>query len=293
MPTVIITCAVTGGDDSVLKKHPRIPKTPNEIAEACLAAAEAGAAMVHIHVRDPETGMPSNETELYGRAFEQVRASNKEVIVNLTAGMDGEIVLKRTFPPELDPATTLTSAEERVRHVVELKPDVASLDCGVFGDGEFIYVTTMPDLQYMAEAMRSAGVKPEIECFELGHVANGLQLIKNGFIDDPPLFQVCLGTSGGAPATASSLQAMVSHLPPNAVWQAFGVGAQEMPVVALAAASGGHVRVGLEDNIYLRKGVLADNQDLVRNAAEIIERLGYKVATPAEARETFGLRSVS
>ena len=294
MPSVIITCAVTGGVDEVIEKHPRIPKSPNEIAEACLASAEAGAAQVHIHVRDPETGMPANDIELYDSVMVQIRKHNREVVINLTGGMDGEIVLKPTFPPELDlENTSLKSPEERVRHIVELKPDVASLDCGIFGDEDGIYFVSMTDLQYMADAMRSAGVKPEIECFDLRHVRNGLNLIKDGFIDGPPLFQICLGTWAGADANPDVLRGMVAQLPEGAVWSAFGVGRKQMPIAALAAVLGGQVRVGLEDNLYLRKGVLANNQDLVRNAAEIIDRMGYAIATPQEARERLGLRAVS
>ncbi|MEO0398686.1 MAG: 3-keto-5-aminohexanoate cleavage protein [Pseudomonadota bacterium] len=290
MQPIILTCAVTGGDASVLAKHPRIPKSPNEIAEACLAAAEAGAAVTHIHVREPETGVPCNDIELYGRVMEQIRAANKDVLINFTGGMDGDLVLTRSDPPRIDAeASTVRSAQERVRHIVELKPDIASLDVGVVGGDDDIYVIHPDEAKAMAEAMRDAGVKPELECFEFGHIEVALRLIREGVIDGPPLFQICLGTGYAAPADQMTLQAMTARLPHDAVWAAFGCGRTEMPMVAATAIMGGNVRVGLEDNIYLRKGVLADNEDLVRNAAEIIDRLGYTLATPAEARERLGL----
>ena len=293
MTPTIITCAVTGGDDAVLEKHPRIPKTPNEIAEACLAAAEAGASIVHIHVRDPETGLSCNELDLYGQVMEQIRAANREVIINLTGGVDCDIAFVRDkFPPEIDvEETTMLAPKERIRHILELKPDMASLDVGIVGDEDVFYYIRPSEAKLMAEAMRDAGVKPELECFDLSHVEVALKLVGDGVVEEPPLFQICLGTSIGAPANQIALQAMIYRLPPNAVWAAFGCGRSQMPMVATVANLGGQVRVGLEDNIYLRKGVLADNQSLVRNAADIIDRLGYAIATPLEARERLGLRA--
>ncbi|MEM6415380.1 MAG: 3-keto-5-aminohexanoate cleavage protein [Pseudomonadota bacterium] len=290
MEPVIITCAVTGGDDAVLEKHPRIPKTPSEIAEACLAAAEAGAAVVHIHVRDPETGLATSKTELYAEVVEEIKRSNKDVLINLTGGCEGDVVFTETDPPQLDPSSDLRSAEVRVRHIVELKPDLASLDVGVAGTEESFYVIRPSEARYMAEAMRAAGVKPELECFEFGHIEIALKLIKDGVVEDPPMFQLCLGTGSGAPGDPKVLQHLVSRLPHDCVWGAFGCGRTEMPIAATAAVMGGNVRVGLEDNIYLKKGVLADNQDLVRNAAEIIDRVGYTVATPDDARRRLNLK---
>ncbi|KAA3447256.1 NADPH:quinone reductase [Mesorhizobium sp. SARCC-RB16n] len=286
---VMITCAVTGGGSDVLKKHPNIPKTPKEIAQATLDAAKAGAAIVHIHVRDPKTGAPSNRFELYEEVVNRVRDAAVDVVINLTCGMDGELELSSLEPLKLSDTSTLTDPITRCLHAIKLKPELSTLDCGTMAFDERIYVARMSDLRAMAELMRNAGVKPELECFDLSHIETAKRLIKDGAIDGPPLFQFCLSTGYGAPATASVIQAMKDLLPEGAIWGGFGCGIDEMPAVGQLTAMGGHVRVGLEDNIYLRRGVLALNTDLVENAVGIIERMGRAVASPAEAREILNI----
>lgn len=287
---IIVTCAVTGANSAVLSKHPAIPKTPEEIAAAALEAARAGASIVHIHVRDPKTGLASNELNLYSEAVERIRASSTDVVINLTCGMDGEITFDSLDPIKLGAGTTLKTPKLRVQQALHLKPEIASLDCGTIGfTGDRIFVVRMSDLREMAALLREAGVKPELECFELGHIENAKRLIAENLIEGPPLFQLCLGTGASAPATPLVVEVMRSQLPSEAIWAAFGCGIDEMPMVAQVVNSGGHVRVGLEDNIWLRKGVLASNSDLVANAVDIIRKLGCEPATPAEARQMLNL----
>lgn len=285
----IITCAVTGGSEDVVAKHPNFPITPKEIADAAIGAAKAGAAIAHIHVRDPETGLPSTEFTLYKETVERIRDSGVDLILNLTCGMDGEIEIESLSPFKLGPGTTLKNAEDRVSHAVSLKPELGSLDCGVADFYDAIYIARPDDLRTMARLLREAGVKPEIECFDFKHIENAKMLIEERLIDAPPVFQLCLGTGDGAPAHADVLRVMVDQLPEGAIWAAFGCGRQEMPIVAAAAAMGGHVRVGLEDNLYIRRGEFASNEQLVENAAEIITRIGGSVATPDEARDILQL----
>ncbi|MDE5446987.1 3-keto-5-aminohexanoate cleavage protein [Bradyrhizobium sp. CSA207] len=286
---VIVTCAVSGGGSAVLAKHPNLPKTPSQIADAALEAAKAGAAVVHIHVRDPDTGRPSNRFELYEQVVKRLRDASTDVIINLTSGMDGELVLDSVDPIRIGTATTLKNPTGRCLHALKLQPELSSLDCGTMAFGDRIFVARMSDLRELAKLMRDAGVKPELECFDLSHVETAKELISQGSIAAPPLFQFCFGTGYGAPAVLLALQAMRELLPLGAVWGGFGCGADEMPVAAQLVAMGGHVRVGLEDNIYLRRGVLASNAELVDNAVGIIERMGASVATPAEARAIFGV----
>ncbi|MBP1885148.1 3-keto-5-aminohexanoate cleavage protein [Sinorhizobium mexicanum] len=285
----IITCAVTGGGSAVLEKHPNIPKTPAQIADAALEAAKAGAAVVHIHVRNPDTGAPSNCFELYERVVKKIRDAATDVIINLTSGMDGTVVFDSLEPLELSKTSTLKDPLGRCLHAVKLQPELSTLDCGTMTFDEEIFVARMSDLREMASLMREAGVKPELECFELGHIENAKKLISESVIDSAPLFQFCLSTGYGAPAVPIVLQAMRELLPPGALWSGFGCAADEMPMVGHLVAMGGHVRVGLEDNIYLRRGVLATNAQLVENAVGIIERMGASVATPAEARTILGV----
>ena len=289
--SVIITCAVTGAGDT-LAKHSGVPVTPESIAEAAISAAQAGAAVAHIHVRDPETGQGSRDVELFTQAVELVRASDTDVIINLTAGMGGA-----WFPSDEDPAmpgpgTDNIGPEERLAHVEVLQPEICSLDCGTmnFGDNE-IYISTPDCLRRQAGLLQRWGVKPEMEVFELGHIHFARQLMDEGLIDDPPLFQICLGIPWGAPADPESMMAMRNALPAGANWAGFGVSRMEMPMVAQAVLLGGNVRVGLEDNLYLDRGVLASNAQLVERAFEIIERLGARVVGPDEARKQLGLRA--
>ena len=289
---VIITCPITGAGDA-WAKHPDLPVTPEQIAEAVITAAQAGAAVAHIHVRDPETGQGSRDVDLFSDVVERVRASDTDVIINLTAGMGGAWFPNNNGDPSTPgPGTDMVGPEERLAHVNKLRPDICSIDCGTmnFGDNE-IYISTPEYLRTMAGLVQEWGVKPELEVFDLGHISLARQLIAEGLIDDPPLFQICLGIPWGADANADSMIAMRNALPPGANWAGFGVGRMEMPMVAQAVLLGGNVRVGLEDNLYLEKGVLASNADLVTRAREIIERLGAAVATTDEARETLGLKS--
>ena len=289
---VIITCPITGAGDA-WAKHPGLPVTPEQIAEAVITAAQAGAAVAHIHVRDPETGQGSRDVDLFTDVVERVRASDTDVIINLTAGMGGAWFPNESGDPSTPgPGTDMIGPEERLAHVNKLRPDICSIDCGTmnFGDNE-IYISTPGYLRTMAGLVQEWGVKPELEVFDLGHVSLARQLIAEGLIDDPPLFQICLGIPWGADANADSMIAMRNALPPGANWAGFGVGRMEMPMVAQAVLLGGNVRVGLEDNLYLERGVLASNADLVIRAKEIIERLGAAVATADEARETLGLKS--
>jgi len=287
---VIITCPITGAGDA-WSKHPELPVSPEQIADAVISAAQAGAAVAHIHVRDPETGQGSRDVDLFADVVERVRASDTDVIINLTAGMGGAWFPGDDGDPSMPgPGTDMIGPEDRLAHVNKLRPDICSLDCGTmnFGDNE-IYVSTPAYLRTMAKLLQEWGVKPELEVFDLGHIRLAGQLIKEGLIDAPPLFQICLGIPWGAEADTDSMLAMRNALPPGSIWAGFGVGRMEMPMVAQAVLLGGNVRVGLEDNLYLEKGVLASNADLVTRAREIIERLGAAVASPDEAREALGL----
>ncbi len=287
---VIITCAVTGAGDT-LDKHPGIPITPEQIAEAAISAAQAGAAVAHIHVRDPATGQGSRDVEFFRQAVELVRDSDTDVIINLTAGMGGAWFPGEDNPGLAGPGTDMIGPEKRLAHVAALKPEICTLDCGTmnFGDDE-IYISTPRYLRTMARLVQEWGVKPELEVFDLGQIWLAQQLIDEGLIDSPPLFQICLGIPWGAPADSETMFAMRNALPADALWAGFGISRMEMPMVAQAVLLGGNVRVGLEDNLYLDKGVPASNAQLVQRAVEIIERLGSRVAGPDEARNILGLR---
>jgi len=288
-PKVIISCAVTGAGDTV-GKHPAIPVTPRQIADSALEAHEAGAAIVHLHVRDPATGKAARDPELYRETVGLIRASRADVVINLTAGMGGDFFFNPADPFRAGPGADLADAGERVAHVEELRPEICTLDCGSLNFGEGAFLATAGLLREMARRIQAIGVKPEIECFELGHVWLAKQLIAEGLIDPPPMFQLCLGIPWGAEATTESMLAMRAHLPPGANWAGFAIGRMQMPFVAQAALLGGHVRVGLEDNLWLDRGVPASNGALVKRAREILERMGAEVAGAAEARATLGLR---
>jgi uncharacterized protein (DUF849 family) len=289
---VIITCAVTGAGDA-WDRHPDLPVTPPQIADAVILAAKAGAAVAHIHVRDPETGKGARDIELYEKVVELVRGSDTDVIINLTAGMGGAWFPDDEKPSFPGPGTDMIGPEERLAHVEALRPDICSLDCGTmnFGDNE-IYISTPQYLWKMAEMIQSWGVKPELEVFDLGQIWFANQLIDAGLITSPPLFQLCLGIPWGAPADTESMLAMRNALPADANWAGFAVSRMEMPMVAQAILLGGNVRVGLEDNLYLSKGVLASNAELVEHAVEIVESLGSRVVGPEEAREQLGLKAL-
>jgi uncharacterized protein (DUF849 family) len=283
----MITCAVTGGGEGNLKS-PHVPITPEQIANDALKAARAGATAVHIHVRDPKTGKSSRKLELYREVFERIREVNTDVIINLTGGMGGELLFGPQddllkFQPEMD----FVSPEERIEHIVALHPDVASFDVGSVNFGEALYATTSSWNEYIAGRYQEAGVLPELEVFELGHIEEAKALFRKGLLPATTVFQLCLGI--GAPATPEGLLAMRSNLPADATWFAFGVGARQIPTAGLAVLLGGHVRVGLEDNLYLSRGVLATNEQLVERARNIIETLGCNVMSTQGAREHLGL----
>ncbi len=288
---VVVTCAVTGAGDTV-GRHPGVPVTPEQIATAAIEAAKAGAAVAHIHVRDPETGKGSRDPELFRQVVDRVRSSGTDVIVNLTAGMGGDWVPRADDPAMPGPGTDMIGPLERLAHVQDLLPEICSLDCGTlnFGNGNEIYISTPPYLRKMAELTKEWGVKPELEVFELGHIRFARQMIAEGLIAEPPMFQICLGIPWGADQTVDTMKVMKDELPPGASWASFGISRMQMPMAAAAVAMGGNVRVGLEDNIYLDRGVLATNAQLVERVVGIIERMGARAVTPAEARTKLGLR---
>ncbi len=287
---VIVSCAVTGAGDTY-GKHPDLPVTPDQIAASAIEAAKAGAAIVHIHVRDPETGAGSRDPALFREVVEQLRASDTDMVINLTAGMGGDYFPDEDDPSRGGPGTDMVGPAERLRHVEDLKPDICSLDCGTLNFGDGVYISTPPYLREMAARIRELGVKPELEVFDLGHLAFANQMVAEDLIAPPPLYQICLGIPWGAPADTATMMRMRDMLPEGAEWAAFGISRHEMPMVAQAVLLGGHVRVGLEDNLYLGKGVFASNAQLVTRSIEIIERLDRRVATPDEARDMLGLKT--
>ena len=289
---VIVTCAVTGAGDTV-GKHPAIPITPKEIAAAAIEAAKAGAAVAHCHVREPGSGKPSRRVELYKEVVERIRESNTDVIINLTAGMGGDLVVEDANPGQQGPGSDLVGAIERLAHVEALLPEICTLDCGTlnFGDGNLTYVSTPEMLRKGAKRVQELGVKPELECFDTGHVWMANNLFKEGLISGQPMYQLCLGIPYGAPATTEAMLTMRNMLPKEAIWASFGIGRTQMAMVAQAVVLGGHVRVGLEDNIWLDKGVHASNGSLTERACEIITRLGARPLTPKEARIKLGLKA--
>jgi len=288
---VVVTCAVTGAGDTT-GKSPHVPVTPKDIAAAAIEAAKAGAAIAHIHVRDPDTGKGSRDPKLFKEVVDRVRDSGTDVVINLTAGMGGDWVPSDEDPAMPGPGTDMISAEERLAHVHECLPEICSLDCGTlnFGNGNEIYISTPPMLRHMAALTKEWGVKPELEVFELGHIRFATQMIHEGLIAEPPMFQICLGIPWGADQSVDTMKAMKDHLPQGANWAGFGISRMQMPMAATAVALGGNVRVGLEDNIYLDRGVLATNGQLVTRAIEILERMGARALSPQEARNKLRLR---
>jgi uncharacterized protein (DUF849 family) len=287
---VIITCAVTGAGDTTSRSN-LVPITPHQVADAAIEAARAGAAVVHVHVRDPETGAGSRDPALFREAVDMIRDSGVDMIINLTAGMGGDWVPSEEDPSLPGPGSDMIGPEERLAHVIDCKPDICSLDCGTMNfAGDYAYINTAPFLRRMAEMVQEIGVKPELEVFDLGQIRLARSLIDDGLIDAPPMFQLCLGIPWGAGADTETMTAMKQALPPGALWAGFGISRMQMPMVAQAVLLGGNVRVGLEDNIYLDKGVLASNGMLVERAVEIIERMGARVLGADEARAKIGLK---
>jgi len=286
---VMISCAVTGSADTP-GRNPAVPVTPEQIANSAIDAAKAGASIVHIHVRDPQTTRPSMDPALYGEVVDRIRRSGSDVLINLTTGPGARYAPTVEDPMKPGPGTTMKSPPERVRHVVQLKPDICSLDMGSMNMGGYAFINTPAILEAMAVAIRDAGVMPELEVFEAGHLLLAKRLIETGHVKKPSLFQICLGISWAQPATTEAMTYMRGLLPADCTWFAFGISLHQFPMVAQAVLLGGHPRVGLEDNIYLEKGKLApSNAALVEKAARIIEILGDQVATPTEARQILGL----
>ncbi|WP_020494842.1 3-keto-5-aminohexanoate cleavage protein [Sciscionella marina] len=294
MTSTIITCALTGAGDTVGKSD-RVPVTPRQIADSAIEAANAGAAVVHIHVRDIETGQGSRDVALYRETVRLVRESGVDVVLNLTAGMGGDLFIDVEDPLKPVEGTDLVNGLQRLPHVEELLPDICTIDCGSlnFGEGSQLYISTPDMLRTGAARIQELGVKPEMEIFDTGQLWFAKQMVAEGLIDPPPLFQLCMGIPYGAPAEPALLQTMVELLPENAQWASFAIGRNQMRWVAQSVLLGGHVRVGLEDNLYLSKGVKASNGQLVERAVEIVEDLGATVATAAEAREQLGLKGTN
>ncbi len=288
-----ITCALTGAGDTTGRSD-RVPVTPAEIAEAGIEAARAGAAVIHVHVRDPETGQPARDPALYREVVERVRESEVDVVLNLTAGMGGDLTLgptDRPLPPS-QAGTDMAGAEERLAHVAELLPEICTLDCGTmnFGEGDYIMTNTPAMLADMAKRVQALGVRPEIEVFDTGHLAFAKRLAGQGLIDEPVMVQFCMGVPWGAPDDIGTLMSLVNNLPAGWTFSAFSLGRNQLPYAALAVLAGGNVRVGLEDNIWLDRGVLATNADLVRRAVAVVENMGVRVLGPEAVREKLALR---
>lgn len=295
---VILTCAVTGAGDTSAK-NPNVPVTPEQIANDCIASAHAGASIAHIHVRDPETAAHSHKSEYFREIVDRVRDSDTDVVLNFTAGGGGDLFPELTGEQgeqrqiRAAAGSDLQTPSERHAPIGELLPEICTLDCGSLNFGDMVYLNSADWLREHAALVRDAGVKPELECFDLGHVWYARQLIDEGLISGDPLFQLCLGIPWGAEAEPQTLLAMRDRLPANANWAAFGIGRMQMPMVAQAMIAGGHVRVGLEDNLYLSRGVKADNAGLVAKAAGIIDSLGGSVMDPQTTRNHLGLRGAN
>lgn len=290
---IVLTCAVTG-NAPFNSKHPAFPVTPAEIARECVAAAQAGAAVVHVHVRNPKTGAGSRDPKLFKETVDRIRQSNTDVIVNLTAGLGAFLLPDPADESRALPESDVISVDARVEHLAECRPEMASLDITtgnqVEGDMEFVYLNTTRTLRAMAKRFQELGVKPELEVFGPGDIEFGKQLCQEGLVSGRPLFQFVLGVKWGAPADTKTIVYLRDLLPDGALWAALGIGRLEFPVLAQTALLGGNVRVGLEDNLYLSRGVFATNGQLVERARMIIEALGYELANPAEARQLLGLK---
>ena len=290
---VFITCAVTGAGDTTGRSN-KVPVTPRQIADACIEAAAAGAAVVHIHVRNPETGGPTRDPALYAEAVGHIKESGTDVVINLTAGMGGDLTLGSVENP-LPPAaagTDMAGATERLAHVAKILPEICTIDCGTmnFGEGDYIMTNTPAMLKAMALQVQALGVRPEIEAFDTGHVLLAKWLKDQGLIDDPVVIQLCMGIPWGAPDDMATLMAMTANLPDDWVFSAFSIGRNQLPYAAMAVLAGGNIRVGLEDNIWLDKGVLATNGQLVERAATIARAMGSRVMSPAEVRAKLKLQ---
>ncbi len=288
---VFITCAVTGSGGTQDRSH-HVPRSPEQIANSAIAAAQAGAAIVHCHVRDPETGVASRDPKLYRELTERIRDAKTDVVLNLTAGMGGDLYFgPPSSPLPLQEGTDMGSAEDRMEPIADCLPEICTLDCGTmnFAEADYVMTNTPGMLQTMGKMMTELGVKPEIEAFDTGHLWYAKKLVEDGILDSPALVQLCMGIPWGAPDDMNTFMAMVNNIPSDWNWSAFSIGRNQMPFVAAAVLAGGNVRVGLEDNIWLEKGVLATNESLVQKAVGIIERMGANIMSPAQVREKLGL----
>ena len=289
---VFITAAITGSGNTQ-DRSALVPRSPEQIADAALAAAKAGAAIVHCHVRDPESGAPSRLRSLYREVTDRIRQSDTDMVLNLTAGMGGDLVFGPVDAPLplRDKATDMAGAAERVAHIAECRPEICTLDCGTmnFAEADYVMTNTPGMLRAMAGIMQEIGVRVEVEAFDTGHLWLAKQLVKEGLITDPVLVQLCMGVPWGAPDDLNTFMAMVNNVPDDWVFSAFSLGRHQMPYVAAAVLAGGNVRVGLEDNLYLERGVLATNAQLVDKAASLIEKMGVEVMSPQQVRDELRL----
>ena len=288
---VFITCAVTGSGSSQ-DRSPHVPRSPKQIADSAIEAAHAGAAIVHCHVRDPETGVPSRDLKLYREVTDRVRDADIDVVLNLTAGMGGDMIFGAPNAPlPLADGTDMIGAAERVAHIAECLPEICTLDCGTmnFAEADYVMTNTPGMLEAMGSMMEEFGVKPEIEAFDTGHLWLAKNLVEKGILKSPALVQLCMGIPWGAPNDLNTFMAMVNNVPSDWNWSAFSIGRDEMPYVAAAVLAGGNVRVGLEDNLWLAKGQLATNAQLVERAVTIIEGMGANIMGPEAVREKLNL----
>jgi len=289
---VFITCAVTGSG-ATQDRSPHVPRSPKQIADSAIAAAKAGAAVVHCHVRDPETGAPSRDPKMFREVTDRIREADTDVVLNLTAGMGGDITFGSVEAPLPVNAsgTDMAGATERVAHIAECRPEICTLDCGTmnFAEADYVMTNTPGMLRAMGTMMTELGVKPEIEAFDTGHLWFAKQLVEEGILSSPALVQLCMGVPWGAPDDLNTFMAMVNNVPVGWTYSAFALGRNQMPYVAASVLAGGHVRVGLEDNLMLGRGQLATNAELVTRAVEIIESLGARVIGPEDVRRKLGL----
>ena len=290
-PNIFITCAITGSG-STQDRSSNVPRSPKQIADSAIAAAKEGAAIVHCHVRDPETGVPSRDPALYRELTERIRDSKTDVVLNLTSGMGGDMFFgPPSAPLPLQNDTDMGSAESRMEPIADCLPEICTLDCGTmnFGEGDYVMTNTPDMLRTMGRLMTELGIKPEIEAFDTGHLWFAKQLVEEGIIEGPALVQLCMGIPWGAPNDLNTYMAMVNNIPSDWHWSSFSISRDQMPYVAASVLAGGNVRVGLEDNIWLEKDVLATNESLVHKAATIIEAMGSTIMNPEEVRNLLGL----
>ncbi|WP_067726000.1 BKACE family enzyme [Oceanobacillus damuensis] len=291
MKKVLLTAAVTGAGDTSHKSS-YVPVTPKEIADSAIASAKAGATVAHIHARDPKTGGISHDVAHYREIVDRIRESETDVVINITAGGGGDFIPSLDTPAMGGTGTFIQTPEERHRPVGELLPEMCTLDCGSINFGNIIYMSPTDWLEQQAKLIQQSGVKPEMECFDTGHLSYAKHLVDQGLVDGDPMFQFCLGIPWGAEADVETMLYMKNRLPENATWSAFGIGRMQLPIALQTALLGGNVRVGLEDNLYLEKGVLARNEQLVDKTVNMLGQNGIEIMTPAEAREQYGLRKI-